>query len=160
MIGYTFDDGGRADAGYKGSTGDCVTRAIAIITGQPYKSVYKTMAAAMKENGYSASGNAYATNKRKAPRKRGQKNAKAVQAMVMQGYGLVKVKLPKGPRPTYTEASAVYGNCIVSTTRHLCAIVDGKVRDTFDDRVYEMVDRYTQEVEERERKAQSVWVLA
>ena len=30
---YAFDDGGRAPAGYKGTTGDCVCRAIAIATG-------------------------------------------------------------------------------------------------------------------------------
>ena len=27
---FNFNDGGRADAGYKGRTGDCVTRAVAI----------------------------------------------------------------------------------------------------------------------------------
>ena len=37
---YIFNDGGREAAGYKGSTGDCVTRAIAIVTGKPYKEVY------------------------------------------------------------------------------------------------------------------------
>jgi hypothetical protein len=34
------DDGGRAAAGFKGSTGDCVTRALAIATGEPYRQVY------------------------------------------------------------------------------------------------------------------------
>ena len=36
LIGYTYDDGGRADAGFKGDTGDCAVRAIAILTGIPY----------------------------------------------------------------------------------------------------------------------------
>ena len=33
-------DGGRADAGYKGSTGDCVTRAIAVANEMDYQEVY------------------------------------------------------------------------------------------------------------------------
>ena len=36
---YIHDDGGRVAAGYKGKTGDCVTRAIAIATGKPYQEV-------------------------------------------------------------------------------------------------------------------------
>ena len=38
---FVFNDGGRAAAGYKGSTGDCVVRAIAIATGQNYQKVYE-----------------------------------------------------------------------------------------------------------------------
>ena len=35
-----FDDGGRSAAGYKGKTGDCVVRSIAIATGLPYQQIY------------------------------------------------------------------------------------------------------------------------
>ena len=41
---YVFDDGGRACAGYRGATGDCVTRAIAIAMELPYQDVYTAMA--------------------------------------------------------------------------------------------------------------------
>ena len=37
---FVFDDGGRTAAGFKGTTGDCVCRAIAIASGMPYKEVY------------------------------------------------------------------------------------------------------------------------
>lgn len=37
---FVFSDGGRAASGFVGLTGDCVTRAIAIATGQSYRSVY------------------------------------------------------------------------------------------------------------------------
>ena len=37
---YVKNDGGRKEAGYKGQTGDCGTRAIAIATGLPYQEVY------------------------------------------------------------------------------------------------------------------------
>ena len=40
MTTFAHDDGGRAAAGYKGTTGDCAVRAIAIATGKPYNGVY------------------------------------------------------------------------------------------------------------------------
>ncbi len=44
---WVYDDGGRAAAGFKGDAGHCVTRAIAIATGLPYREIYDTV------NGYS-----------------------------------------------------------------------------------------------------------
>ena len=43
MTQFTFNDGGRADAGFKGQTGDCVTRAIAIVAQKPYMEVYEAL---------------------------------------------------------------------------------------------------------------------
>lgn len=43
MPEYKYDDGGRATAGYKGKTGDCGVRAVAIATGKPYKEVYDAL---------------------------------------------------------------------------------------------------------------------
>jgi hypothetical protein len=40
---FVYDDGGRAAAGFKGKTGDCVCRAIAIATGEPYQEVYDAL---------------------------------------------------------------------------------------------------------------------
>ena len=40
---WAYDDGGRAAAGFKGEAGDCVTRAIAIATGRPYREVYDAL---------------------------------------------------------------------------------------------------------------------
>src|ERR1035441_7763056 len=41
--GWQYDDGGRSAVGYKGSTGDCVTRAIAIAAELPYQAVYDAL---------------------------------------------------------------------------------------------------------------------
>ena len=38
-----INDGGRFAAGYKGKTGDCVVRSIAIVTGMSYKRVYNEL---------------------------------------------------------------------------------------------------------------------
>lgn len=43
---FVYDDGGRAAAGFKGvAAGDCVCRAIAIATGDPYQEVYEDLIA-------------------------------------------------------------------------------------------------------------------
>ena len=157
MIGYIYDDGGRKDAGYKGTTGDCVVRAAAIISATDYREMYGMMA--------DANANSAQRAKRQGV-KRGYAKRTAANGVAKDAYvkvfgqiGLVKVRLPKGQRPTYTEAYERYGDCVVTTARHMCAIVGGNLRDLFDGRTYEMESEYG-EVEVRERKAQSVWVMS
>jgi hypothetical protein len=41
---FVYNDGGRKAAGYKGSAGDCVCRAIAIAAQLPYQQVYDRLA--------------------------------------------------------------------------------------------------------------------
>jgi len=150
VIRYTFNDGGRADAGYKGKTGDCVVRAIAIASRKPYKEVYGAMAKTMQQAGYRASGNAY--NQRPRAGNKPARNARDVQQDVLKQFGYTKVRLLHGARPTYTDAYSMYGDCIVGTTKHIAALVDGALHDIFDGRTY------LWEGELHERKAQSVWV--
>lgn len=150
MIGFVKDDGGRAAAGFKGRTGDCVTRATAIISGLPYKDIYTMMA------------EANATSKQAAKKGKAQKTARngiyrKDYEKVFSTIGLTKVKLPQGPRPTYSEAYEAYGDCIVTTRGHMAAIKDGNLRDTFDGRTYIMVDKQGWE-EEYERKAMAVFI--
>ena len=155
-IGYTYDDGGRSDAGFKGDAGDCTVRAIAILTRTPYPDVYRRMAACMKRAGFAASGNAY----RQRPRL-GLKpaiSARALQDLVKASYGLHRLKLDRGPRPTYSDAWTLYGDCLVGTAKHISAIVDRQLRDTFDGRFYD--GRLYGRSASDERKAQSIWVLA
>lgn len=54
-------DGGRAEAGYKGKTGDCGVRAAAIVTNLPYKEIYKELFERQKAY--------HATSRRKAVKK-------------------------------------------------------------------------------------------
>ena len=42
-IPFNHNDGGRKDAGYKGFTSDCVIRSISIVSGIPYKKVYREL---------------------------------------------------------------------------------------------------------------------
>ena len=143
MLGFVLDDGGRKAAGYKGNARDCVARALAIMTGEDYRAIYKELAAAQKE----------VTGKRSA------RNgiSKKAYPKVFGKHGLRKVRLGRGVRPTYAQAHAEYGDCIVSTTKHVCALVNGKLRDAFDGRTYEW-ENENGDIETRERKAMSIWV--
>lgn len=156
LIDYAYDDGGRSEAGYSGDTGDCVVRAIAILTRTPYTDVYGRMAACMKQAGYSASGNAY--RQRPRPGLKPSIRARDLQHLVKSSYGLRPIKLDRGPRPTYSQAWALHGDCLVGTAKHISAIVAGQLRDTFDGRFYD--GRPYGGTARDERKAQSIWLPA
>ena len=60
---FQYNDGGRAEAGFKGTTGDCVCRAIAIATEKPYREIYDLI-------------NGFAKSERTGKRKTGKSNAR------------------------------------------------------------------------------------
>ena len=78
--------------------------------------------------------------------------SKKVTSLAAEQFGLTKVDLPKGAKPTFSEAHERYGDCMVSTTKHVAALTGGALRDTFDGRTYEWQGAINQ------RKAMSVWV--
>ena len=110
----------------------------------------------MRAAGYCASGNAY----RQRPRRdlKPAISARDLQNLVKTSYGLRRVKLGSGSKPTYSEAWALHGNCLVGTVKHVAAIVDGDLRDTFDGRFYD--GRIYGGSASDQRKAQSVWLPA
>lgn len=77
---FVYDDGGRAAAGYKGTTGDCACRAVAIAAQRPYQEVYDLI-------------NEYAKKERTGKRKRKVSNARTgvyqtTMLKVMSHYGV------------------------------------------------------------------------
>lgn len=163
-FGFVESDGGAASAGWTGKRrGDCVTRALALVTrpdgydeGVWYQHCYDALAEAT------------ANSKVGSSKKSGRRTAvggvsRKVSRPVYEAFGLVKAKLPAGPRPTFAEAHAVYGRCAVGTRGHIACVVDGALHDTADCRTYEweVTDEAAEnygEMETRDRKAQSVWV--
>jgi hypothetical protein len=130
MINWVYDDGGRGDAGYRGSTGDCCARAFAIAAKRPYQEVYDRI-------------NELATAERPSKR-RTRSNARTgvhrpVAHRVAAAYGMVWVpKMGIGTGCTVhltADELPEYGRYVLSLTKHYAALVDGTVRDTFlDDR--------------------------
>ena len=125
MAGWVFDDGGREASGYRGRTGDCVVRALAIATGENYGDLYREAAAGM----------ARVTGTRSA---RSGVSPKVYGPMLSR-RGFIWVPLVTVGSRARVHLSAgelidagARGRVIVRLSRHLCAVIDGTVRDTYD----------------------------
>lgn len=127
MMDWVYDDGGRATAGYKGTAGDCVCRAVAIATGIPYKQVYEDI-------------NRLAKSERTGRRKKGVSSArngvyKGTIRKLMEGYGWVwhpTMKVGSGCTTHLRASELPSGRLVVSVSKHLTVVVDGVCHDTYD----------------------------
>jgi hypothetical protein len=124
---FVEDDGGRAAAGFKGKADDCVTRAIAIATGKPYRETYDAL-------------NALAKNERPSKRKRGRSSSRTgVHRNVTQEY-LKSLGYEWTPTMQVGQGCKVHlradelptGRLIVKISKHVCAVIDGVLHDTHD----------------------------
>ena len=126
QMAWVRHDGGRADAGRRGTGGDCVTRAIAIATGQPYEVVY----AALKD--------AALTERPRKGRKRssvanGVKHATIRRFMANLGWTWVPtMDIGTGTTVTLCEDDLPMGRLIVSVSKHLTCVIDRVIHDTGD----------------------------
>ena len=124
---WVYDDGGRAEAGFKGKTGDCVCRAISIATERPYKEIYDMI-------------NEYAKRERKGKRKNGISSARTgvysnTIRKVMNALGwkwIPTMKVGQGCKTHLTESELPKGRLVVSLSRHETAVINGVIHDTYD----------------------------
>lgn len=121
-MNFQYDDGGRAAAGYEGRTGDCVTRAVAIAMELPYQRVYDRIAEIHKHH---QGGEKTARKGLSGPliRKLLEKNGWIWTPTMHIGSGC-KVHLRAGELPR--------GRIIASLSKHLAAVIDGVLHDTYD----------------------------
>jgi hypothetical protein len=127
-VKFQFNDGGRAAAGYKGTTaGDCVTRSIAIATNQPYQTVYVAL-------------NELGRNERVGKRKRGKSNARTgVYRPTIRKYldrlgwrWVPTMQIGQGCKVHLRADELQMGRLIVSVSKHLTAVIDSVIHDTHD----------------------------
>lgn len=114
---FVCNDGGRASAGFKGQTRDCVTRAIAIATGRSYTEVY----AGINETAGDSSAR---TGVRKPVTREYMASVGWKWTPTMAIGSGCKVHLATGELPM--------GNLVVQCSRHVVAVIDGVVHDTHD----------------------------
>ncbi len=132
--GWQYDDGGRADAGYKGSTGDCVTRAIAIASELPYQEVYDAINIRAKieppRHAYRQGSTQRAHNSSARTgvfRKHYQK--------VLEDLGWVwtpTMSIGSGCQVHLLNEELPSGKIICKVSKHLVAVIDGVIHDTHD----------------------------
>lgn len=122
---FVYNDGGRKESGFKGRTSDCVVRAIAIAMQKPYDEVYDAIT-------WYSKAEVTRTKKRSSPRsgvhrKTYEKYIKSFGWVFVPTVGIgtgCKIHLKKEELPS--------GRLIVLLSRHLVAVIDGVVHDTYD----------------------------
>jgi hypothetical protein len=134
MITYTYNDGGRQAAGFRGRTGDCVARAIAIATGRPYREVYERL----------AEGNATQRITKVSARRASAGLRTAAQGiwtkrkwyrdyMAELGFTWVPTMQIGGGCKVHLRADELpKGRLVVHVTKHSVAVIDGVLHDTHD----------------------------
>lgn len=126
---FRYNDGGRAAAGFKGSAGDCVVRAIAIAAEMPYREVYDLV-------------NEVSKGEKASKRKRGKSSArggvhKDTTRKILDRLGwkwTPTMKIGQGCKVHLKDGELPAGRLIVSVSRHLTTVIDGAIHDTFDPR--------------------------
>lgn len=127
MTSWACNDGGREAAGFRGKAGDCVVRAISIATERPYKEVYDAI-------------NIESRQERPAKRttRRGDSRTgvyRKTYEHYLQSLGWKWhpcMSIGSGCRVHLTASELPPGRIICRLSRHLVAVVDGVVQDTYD----------------------------
>lgn len=128
MADWTYNDGGRVTAGFRGEAGDCVCRAVAIAAELPYREVYDTL-------------NKLSQGERSTKRRRGKKSSaregvfKPTTRRYLESLGwkwTPTMHIGSGCTVHLRADELPPGRLIVSVSRHLCAVIDGVIHDTHD----------------------------
>lgn len=137
-MNFQFDDGGRVAAGFEGKAGDCVTRAISIATERPYQEVYDALWSEITE---------YAATHRDRAAKRIQRGnglkgttprngvSRKIIRQYLTGLGwkwTPTMGIGTGCRVHLRDGELPAGRIIVSVSKHLVAVIDGVIHDTYD----------------------------
>ena len=138
---YIKDDGGRAEAGFKGKggVGDCVTRAIVLAGGYDYREVYDELAERrevwVEKSRSRVARREAASKKPKRTASHGMPHPVWKRYLEERGWTKQSVMgIGTGTRMWSDETLPATGTYIVQTRRHLIAVVDGVLRDTWDSR--------------------------
>src|SRR5262245_53539736 len=141
MTAWIFDDGGRADSGRRGKTGDCVTRAIAIVAGLPYGQVYDELFTRSRAY-WLDPGHKYAariadmTPARRTPLLTPNNGmTPKVYKPFLAELGMVwtpTMFVGKGTSVHVRADELPAGRLILRCSKHLTTMIDGIIHDTYD----------------------------
>jgi hypothetical protein len=131
-MNFIYNDGGRSEAGLKGSAGDCGARAMAIALGMDYKTAYKELAQANKDKGFakSARNGIYKDIYSDVLAKHGWVWVSAPTFKVLDGYKNSEGKVLFGRKARCSDMPT--GTVIARQAGHYVAVIDGIPQDTWD----------------------------
>tara|TARA_R110002020_G_scaffold73765_2_gene189221 strand:+ start:230 stop:715 length:486 start_codon:yes stop_codon:yes gene_type:complete len=136
-IKFKYNDGGRKEAGRKGDTGDCVTRAIAIVSGIPYQEVYDVLAEGNFNQRKSKYEKTYKSDDYKRPRSASQgittRRKWFKDYMVSIGFKWTPtMQIGSGCKVHLKADELPKGKIIARVSKHYTAMIDGVINDTYD----------------------------
>jgi hypothetical protein len=132
VTGYVFDDGGRKTARFRGDAGDCVVRAVAIATEQPYAEVYAALSDGQRTQ---------RRTKRSRTKSSSARDGVSVRRKWFKDY-MASIGWTWTPTMLIGSGCKVHlvaeelpsGRLVVSVSKHFTAMIDGVIHDTFDPR--------------------------
>lgn len=113
---YVYNDGGRSQYFKAEGVGDCVCRAIAIVTEKDYKEVYNTIKEITDEN----------------PRNGLSKEATKKVCEYYGGKWVATMKIGSGCKVHLSKDELPDGRLICNLSRHVTCVIDGVIYDTYD----------------------------
>lgn len=131
MYKFVYDDGGRFAAGYKGTCGDCGTRAAAIALQLPYKEVYDELNSIRKEL-LSKAKSKSDIKKFSGSVRDGTATDVMHEFMKRHGWRWVPTMRIGSGCTQHLGDMPNTGSYVCRVAKHYCAVVNGKLRDTFD----------------------------
>jgi hypothetical protein len=124
-VEWFHDDGGRYAAGFRGETGDCVTRAIAIAAKMPYRMVYDDL-------------NRFCKSRHRYGHRNGNSRTGIFKPEIrayMASIGWVwtpTMGIGTGCRVHLVADELPAGRLVVNVSKHSVAVIDGVAYDTYD----------------------------
>jgi hypothetical protein len=123
---FKYNDGGRADSGYKPNARDCVTRAISIVSGKSYKEVYDALNLLAKKERPRG-------NKKRSSSRNGVHKRTYNKYMESIGFKWVScMKIGQGCKIHLVQDELPKGRIVVRLSKHLTSVIDGVIHDTYD----------------------------
>lgn len=123
------DDGGRIAAGFRGSAGDCVVRAVAIATCKPYREVYEDLSIGQATQRLTKGA------KRKASARTGVSTRRKWFKDYMRNLGWTwhpTMSIGAGCQVHLAKDELPMGRLIVAVSKHYTVVIDGVIHDTHD----------------------------
>jgi hypothetical protein len=143
---WQFNDGGRAAAGRKGFAGDCVVRAIAIATNAAnptylqadaapilYRSVYADLFDEIRTFSKGRSAHAKRRKAKGASPRHGVPMPVIKKYLARKGWTWVPtMQIGSGCKVHLHDGELPPGHLIVRVSKHVTAVIDGVIYDTYD----------------------------
>lgn len=135
---WVYDDGGRAETGYQGIAGDCVTRAISVAAEIPYQEVYDELM--IRQGIFFSTKRGEMYGRTRGGHRRSSSPRNGVFHHVYVPYLTIALGWQWTPMMGIGTGTTVHlradelpgGRIIARLSKHLTAVIDGVVHDTVD----------------------------